>query len=216
MNKLLEQVKNNIYTYDLIEDKDIIVIGLSGGPDSIFLIHALSALKPVIEKEKGIFTALDMMEILQNSPRNYHLCVAGSGSALEEAKLYAARKNLCNVEFAGYLTGDRKKEILQQADVYVSPTTHGEGLPCALLEAMGTGQLIVTRSVGGIKDFFEQNRMGFATESFSPQVFAEAIENLCSDRQKMDAISQYNRAYAAEHFCASKTAEKIQNMVTAE
>ena len=54
MNKLLEQVKNNIYTYNLIEDKDIIVIGLSGGPDSIFLIHALSALKPVIEKEKKI------------------------------------------------------------------------------------------------------------------------------------------------------------------
>ncbi len=54
MNKLLEQVKNNIYTYNLIEDKDIIVIGLSGGPDSIFLIHALSILKPVIEKEKGI------------------------------------------------------------------------------------------------------------------------------------------------------------------
>ncbi|MBR6613759.1 MAG: tRNA lysidine(34) synthetase TilS, partial [Clostridia bacterium] len=42
------------YTYNLIEDKDIIVIGLSGGPDSIFLIHALSALKPVIEKEKKI------------------------------------------------------------------------------------------------------------------------------------------------------------------
>ncbi len=54
MNKLLEQVKNNIYTYGLIEDKDIIVIGLSGGPDSIFLMHALSNLKPVIEKEKGI------------------------------------------------------------------------------------------------------------------------------------------------------------------
>ena len=54
MNKLLEQVKNNIYTYGLIEDKDIIVIGLSGGPDSMFLMHALATLKPILEKEKGI------------------------------------------------------------------------------------------------------------------------------------------------------------------
>ena len=54
MNKLLEQVKNNIYTYGLIEDKDIIVIGLSGGPDSMFLMHMLATLKPILEKEKGI------------------------------------------------------------------------------------------------------------------------------------------------------------------
>ena len=54
MNKLLEQVKNNIYTYGLIEDEDSIVIGLSGGPDSMFLMHILATLKPIIEKEKGV------------------------------------------------------------------------------------------------------------------------------------------------------------------
>ena len=54
MNKLIAQVKNNIYTYNLIEDKDIIVLGLSGGPDSVFLLHALNELKPVILKERNI------------------------------------------------------------------------------------------------------------------------------------------------------------------
>lgn len=54
MNKILEQVKNNIYTHDLIQDGDVIVIGLSGGPDSVFLLHALNELKGVIKKEKGI------------------------------------------------------------------------------------------------------------------------------------------------------------------
>ena len=54
MDKLIEKVKNNIYAYNLIDDKDIIILGLSGGPDSVFLLHALSILKPVIYKEKNI------------------------------------------------------------------------------------------------------------------------------------------------------------------
>ena len=54
MDKLIEQVKNNIYTHNLIENNDIIVLGLSGGPDSVFLLHALSILKPIILKEKKI------------------------------------------------------------------------------------------------------------------------------------------------------------------
>lgn len=54
MNKLLEQVKNNIYTNDLIQDGDVIVVGLSGGPDSVFLLYILNELRKVIQKEKGI------------------------------------------------------------------------------------------------------------------------------------------------------------------
>lgn len=54
MNKLLEQVKNNIYTYNMINDKDSIIVGLSGGPDSVFLLYALHELKETIKKEKDI------------------------------------------------------------------------------------------------------------------------------------------------------------------
>ena len=54
MDKILEQVKNNIYSNHLIVNGDNIVIGVSGGPDSIFLLHALATLKPIIKKEKNI------------------------------------------------------------------------------------------------------------------------------------------------------------------
>ena len=63
MNKLLEQVKNNIYNYDLIQDGDVIVIGVSGGPDSVFLLYALNALKDTIQKEKGINYSLHIAHV---------------------------------------------------------------------------------------------------------------------------------------------------------
>lgn len=54
MDRLLEQVKKNIYDNNLISDGDVIIIGVSGGPDSIFLLHALSTLKQEIYREKNI------------------------------------------------------------------------------------------------------------------------------------------------------------------
>lgn len=62
MHKLLENVKNNILEYDLIQDKDKIVVGVSGGPDSMFLLYALYKLKESL-KEQNIEYLIEVAHI---------------------------------------------------------------------------------------------------------------------------------------------------------
>ena len=56
-NKLsvYEQVLNSINKYNLIDKKDRVVVGVSGGPDSICLLHVLNSLKKELDFE--IFVA---------------------------------------------------------------------------------------------------------------------------------------------------------------
>lgn len=73
----------------------------------------------------------------------------------------------------------------------------------------------MTRSVGGIKDFFEDGKIGFITESKAPEVFADLMEKLITDRDGRKKIAQYNQQYAREHFLASKVAKRIENIYKA-
>ncbi len=45
MDLLMSEIKNFIVKHQLIEKGDCILVGLSGGPDSVFLLHALNTLK---------------------------------------------------------------------------------------------------------------------------------------------------------------------------
>jgi len=67
-------------------------------------------------------------------------------------------------------------------------------------------------AVGGIKDFFEDGKMGFITYSHKPEVFADLIERIIKDRQFRVKVSSYNNQYAKEHFMTSTVVKRLENI----
>ena len=131
---------------------------------------------------------------------------------LEDAKQLVKEYHIDHiVDFKGYVYAEKKRDNLINNDIYLFPTKHGEGMPASVLEAMALGLAVVTRPVGGIKDFFEHGKMGFLTESVDPSVFADLIENLCSDYELVKTMSQYNHEFASQHFLASIVVDKMEN-----
>jgi glycosyltransferase involved in cell wall biosynthesis len=163
-----------------------------------------------VERDKGIFTTIDAFDILSKKYKDIKLRVVGYGKMLEQAKYYSIKMGLNNITFTGPLYGDDLIKEYLMADLYILPTTHGEGMPTSILEAMAFGLPVITRPVGGLKDFFENNKMGYLIESLEPEDYAQHIESLINDINLAKRMSEYNKKYAKEHFLASKVAQKLE------
>ena len=162
-----------------------------------------------VEKEKGIYETIDAFRLLQKEFADLTLTVVGQGTELAAAKQYVITNGISNVVFTGRVQGDDLVAAFKKADLYCFPS-YSEGMPTSVLEAMAFGLPVVTRRVGGLADFFEQGMMGFITDSYSPQEFANAITKLKQDSALTQKISLYNYQYAKDHFMASKVAVEFE------
>lgn len=163
-----------------------------------------------IEESKGIFITLDMFKLLKAKNPNLRLVVCGTGGALEAAKSYTKREKIEDVYFKGRVSGRVLVKQFDESDIYVLPSFH-EGMATSVLEAMALGLPILSRPVGGIKDFFKNGEMGFLVSSLEAKDFADIIQCLINDPEKVKKISQVNRIYAREHFLASRVVENFEN-----
>jgi glycosyltransferase involved in cell wall biosynthesis len=176
---------------------------LEGRFDILFLAR--------VERAKGIYEALDAFKILKSKHPFVTLTIAGDGLEVADAKKYSQSHGMKDVNFLGYVIEQAKQNAFANADVYLFPS-HSEGMPISVLEAMAFGLPVVTRPVGGIRDFFEDGRMGFVTESLEPEIFAKLVEKLLMDTSLRIEIADFNRQYAREHFTVSIAVGKIENI----
>lgn len=163
-----------------------------------------------IEKAKGIYTALDAIKILQKKDKNIKLRIAGIGGELENAKQYAIDNNI-DADFLGNISGEKLINEFKAANVYILPTTHGEGMPTSVLEAMAFGLPVISRPVGGLCDFFENGKMGILIDDPNPQEYAAAIESYIGHPDVAKTTSVYNHTYAKNNFLAKKVARRIED-----
>jgi glycosyltransferase involved in cell wall biosynthesis len=161
-----------------------------------------------VEEAKGIFVVLEAYRILRERHRGITLKIAGDGSALQAAMEYAQRNSLDDVEFCGFVSGEKKLSLLEESACFLLPS-YSEGMPCAVVEAMAAGLPVVTRTVGGIRDFFQHAEMGFLTDSLDPDVVADLVEKLIVSPDACQKMRQHNRKYSATHFAASKVAARL-------
>lgn len=165
-----------------------------------------------LEKEKGVFIALEAFKILSYKYPDLILNIVGKGSACEEVKEYVNANHLNQVKIWGHIPEKDLVSTLIKNDLYVFPTCYGEGMPTSVLEAMAFGLPVITRPVGGLADFFTEN-MGVMTESMEPEDFARAIELYINNEELTRKTSIYNHTYALENFLASKVAGKIEDVL---
>jgi glycosyltransferase involved in cell wall biosynthesis len=162
-----------------------------------------------LEPGKGVREALEVFRLLKIPYPRIVLTVAGDGSELEGTRQYVRQTSLGGVSLPGRVDGSEKSALFINSDIFLFPTSYGEGMPLSVLEAMAAGLPVVTCRVGGIRDFFIDGVMGYSTEHASVTELAAHVEKLIVDTALRQHIGAHNRAYARERFAASRVAARL-------
>ena len=130
-----------------------------------------------ISEEKGVGTLIDAAARLPGTD----FIIAGEGAELPRFKEYAAGRNINNVEFPGYVSGDVLENLLEGASAVAVTSNSYENLPLSILEAFARGKPVVGSNCGGIGELVKDGETGYLYERADAESLAAAIENLVSD-----------------------------------
>lgn len=95
-----------------------------------------------LEKRKGVRYLIEAVSFLQQWHPDVSLIIAGDGPLREQLVEYAKDQNV-DATFLGFISEDKKVELLQHSDLFVAPAIHGESFGIVLLEAMACGIPII-------------------------------------------------------------------------
>lgn len=109
-------------------------------------------------KAKNHIEMLKAIKLLHNRYPQLKLHFVGDGELKEQILHYISKGNMePYVEILG--TQENVYPILNNADIFLLPSIY-EGMPLALIEAMGTGLPIVAGNVGGIPNMIQSGISG--------------------------------------------------------
>lgn len=166
-----------------------------------------------IERQKGIYELIDMVENHPEILSKYHFILAGPRTndwhIIHDriAKLGLAD----SLEMPGGLIGDRKDAAFRKAHVFVLQS-FVEGLPIGLMEAMSYGLACITTPVGGIPDVIKDKKNGLLIPPGDSEALADSLQFLANNTDRMRDMANNARSDIENEYNWQKRAEDIMSL----
>jgi phosphatidylinositol alpha-1,6-mannosyltransferase len=132
-------------------------------------------------------------------------CVIGDGK--ERASLMQLTRELGltdHVQFAGELDDSHLVVAYQQCDLFALPNrtirSDIEGFGMVLLEAQACGKAVLAGSSGGTSEALQDRVTGRIVDCESPELLAEAVIELLSDRERLARMGLEGRRWVVDRF----------------
>lgn len=139
---------------------------------------------------------LEAMALLREDA---HLCIVGGGEEEPALRSVSARLGLTSrTHFLGFRAD--LPRVLADVDV-VALTSHNEGTPVALIEALAAGCSVVSTSVGGVPDVLGGGKWGCLVPRRTPAAIAAALaRSLGESRSRAPSLVESARRYALDTY----------------
>lgn len=165
-----------------------------------------------IVESKGIDDIVEgFKKLYQTHPFKFIVCGTGVD---QETFLDSCRKIFRegDFEYKGVVVNHEKLEVLQDADVFILPSRHSEGLPMSLLEAMSVGLVPETSNDASMKFVIEDDINGVLVNKYDGNDIYEKMKELFNNPDKIKNLSGNARKSIEQSFNLDMYIKKIDEI----
>jgi glycosyltransferase involved in cell wall biosynthesis len=136
-----------------------------------------------VTEKKGVF---DLLQVLAHDREQFRhrvkVTIGGIGEVERLEKTISEHQFNGDVDFAGWVNGGKKAELLNSCDVYVLPS-YFEGLPISILEAMSYGKPVISTNVGGIPEIVKPGYNGWLFQPGDHEALRNIIREAMNNKE---------------------------------
>jgi len=156
-------------------------------------------------KSKGILIYIKAAKLLKEKYNEVEFVILGapvnSPDSIKEGEL-RIWSNSGLVKHKGW-KDDVRSEIAA-CDVFVLPTSYGEGVPRSILEAMSMGRPVITTDTPGCRETVENGVNGYLVPVRDSEALAAAMERFIDQPELIEKMGLESRRIAKEKFDVHK------------
>ena len=160
-----------------------------------------------LSREKGLFT---LLQAWKKVPA-VSLKIIGKGPVQNELENFITQEGISNVEFSGFISGQKRFGILRRAICMVVPSECYENMPYAILESFAFGVPVIASRIGGLAEMVKNEKNGLLFNPGDSDDLVKKINYICENPDK--ALTM--RKYAYKCVEANYSAEKHYNQLKA-
>jgi glycosyltransferase involved in cell wall biosynthesis len=162
-------------------------------------IHPSKGLELLVRAFKGVVKSRDAKLVIVGPDTGYEdfLRRRAQSLGIEDRVL-----------FTGFVSNQRKKEVLYDADVFVTPRFHG--FPITFLEAAACGLPIVTTSNGDRLGWIN-NEVGYVAD-YNSESLSRSICRVICDRSRAKKMGKRGKEVVRTMFSWSAIAQKVETL----
>ena len=137
----------------------------------------------LITEAKGIFDLLDVIAEHKSEWNDKVVLHIGGKGKVEQLMKVIKESGIENlVKYEGWVSGEKKSELLNMADAFILPS-YTEGMPISILEAMSYGLPVLAMPVGGIPEVINDENNGLVFQPGDKTTIFEAINKILNNSE---------------------------------
>ncbi|MDQ4076225.1 MAG: glycosyltransferase [Chloroflexota bacterium] len=161
-----------------------------------------------LSAEKGVAQLIQAAQYLPG----INLKILGEGPEQETLQRMVEALHLQQVEFLGFVTGDRKWELLRHATATIVPSVWYENFPFSVLESLAVGTPVVASNLGSLPYVLQDGVTGLLFTVGDPLDLADKIRALSTQPQLTKRMRQKARALIEQRYVASVHYERLMDI----